>query len=222
MVLWRALMAVLAAGLAVVLGAAVVDLRVGSAGDLPAAVARAARGTGVTNTVTAVLLDFRGYDTLLEVAVLLLAAIGVQGSRRTELAPAVPEPAAGPFLGPLVRLAVPFALVLAGYLVWVGGHAPGGAFQAGAVLAAAWLVLIIAGHRPHPALARRSWRAVLVVGFVVFLAIAAAPLIGAGALLTYPSGGAPQYLLVIEVFLTVSISAILLVLLTGRFTDHPT
>ncbi|MGD9289220.1 MAG: hypothetical protein PVG74_16510, partial [Desulfobacterales bacterium] len=33
--------------------------------------------SGVENPVTAVLLNFRGYDTLLEIGVLLLAAVGV-------------------------------------------------------------------------------------------------------------------------------------------------
>ena len=33
--------------------------------------------SGVDNPVTAVLLNFRGYDTLLEIGVLLLAAVGV-------------------------------------------------------------------------------------------------------------------------------------------------
>lgn len=39
--------------------------------------------SGVGNAVTAVLLNFRGYDTLLEVAVLLLAIIGIWSVART-------------------------------------------------------------------------------------------------------------------------------------------
>ncbi|MDZ4180179.1 MAG: hydrogen gas-evolving membrane-bound hydrogenase subunit E [Coriobacteriia bacterium] len=41
--------------------------------------------SGVSNAVTAVLLNFRGYDTLLEIVVLVLATIGVL-SLRTETA----------------------------------------------------------------------------------------------------------------------------------------
>ena len=40
--------------------------------------------SGVTNPVTAVLLNYRGYDTLLEVGVLLLAVVGVWSLRRGE------------------------------------------------------------------------------------------------------------------------------------------
>ncbi len=37
--------------------------------------------SGVTHPVTAVLLNFRGYDTLLEVAVLLIALVGTWSLR---------------------------------------------------------------------------------------------------------------------------------------------
>ena len=90
--------------------------------------------SGVSNPVTAVLLNFRGYDTLLEVMVLLLALLGAWSlglsSPRREAAP-------GLVLDTLSRLLVPLLILVAAYLLWVGAHAPGGAFQAGAVLAAA-------------------------------------------------------------------------------------
>ena len=45
--------------------------------NLPAIVNDTLSSSGVSNPVTAVLLNFRGYDTLLEVAVLMLALIGM-------------------------------------------------------------------------------------------------------------------------------------------------
>lgn len=51
--------------------------------------------SGVKNAVTAVLLNFRGYDTLLEIAVLMLATIGVHSLRRQTSgiwAPLAPPP----------------------------------------------------------------------------------------------------------------------------------
>ena len=44
---------------------------------LPGQVLTQLEASGVTHPVTAVLLNFRGYDTLLEVVVLLLALLGV-------------------------------------------------------------------------------------------------------------------------------------------------
>jgi len=42
-----------------------------------------AEGSGIKNVVTAVLLDFRGYDTLLEISVLMLATVAVFSLRDT-------------------------------------------------------------------------------------------------------------------------------------------
>ena len=87
--------------------------------------------SGVTNPVTAVLLNFRAYDTLLELAVLLAALLGIFA-----LGPARPGfKEGGPVLDGLIRWLVPLLIVTGGYLLWVGAHAPGGAFQAAALLA---------------------------------------------------------------------------------------
>jgi multisubunit Na+/H+ antiporter MnhB subunit len=52
--------------------------------------------TGVQHPVTAVLLNYRGYDTLLEMVVLLLALLGAWGLSDSVETP--PLPAAGPVL----------------------------------------------------------------------------------------------------------------------------
>ncbi|MEW5966130.1 MAG: hydrogenase subunit MbhD domain-containing protein [Pseudomonadota bacterium] len=113
--------------------------------DLPAAVARNMAQSGVAHPVTAVLLNFRGYDTLLEVAVLLAALFGLLA-----LAPGRPRAGApgDPLLGTWARLAAAPMIVVAGYLLWAGAHQPGGAFQAAAVLAAAAVLLHLAGLLP--------------------------------------------------------------------------
>jgi uncharacterized MnhB-related membrane protein len=66
----------LAGGLAVVIAAGLRGLPAEFTG-LSVHVAGAIADSGADNPVTAVLLNFRAYDTLLEVAVLLLALIGV-------------------------------------------------------------------------------------------------------------------------------------------------
>ena len=109
---------------------------------LPRAISGNLAASGVSNPVTAVLLNFRAYDTLLELAVLLTAVLGIFA-----LGQATPgyQPA-GPIFDGLVRWLVPVLILTAGYLLWVGAHAPGGAFQAGATLAAAGVVLRLAGR----------------------------------------------------------------------------
>ena len=76
-----------AALFAALLGAALLEL--GSpAATLAPLVAGTLAQSGVTHPVTAVLLNFRGYDTLLEIAVLLIALIGLTAVAHRGEAPA--------------------------------------------------------------------------------------------------------------------------------------
>ncbi len=173
--------------------------------DLPAAVAANLGKSGVEHPVTAVLLNFRGYDTLLEVAVLLIALLGVVAvARPTPQHQAKDD--ANPVLQTLARLLAPLLVLAAGYLLWAGGHRPGGAFQAAALLAGAVVLLRLAGLLP--AWPRPHWvlRLGVVLGLFVFLGVAA---LGQGALLTYPPELAGALILLIEAGLTLSLGLIL-------------
>lgn len=164
--------------------------------------------SGVTHAVTAVLLNFRGYDTLLEIAVLLLALLGVLV--------AAGEPSSGqrmngspqPILQSMARILVPLMVLIAGYLLWAGSHRPGGAFQAGAVLAAAGVLLHLAGLMPAWDDPGRLLRAGLTEGFLLFLSVATLPLLQ-GAMLQYPPRWAGALILAIEAGLTLSLALML-------------
>lgn len=168
--------------------------------------------SGVDYPVTAVLLNFRGYDTLLELAVLLLALIGVWSlSPASHLGDDEPEPA----LAALSRLLAPLMILVAAYLVWVGAHAPGGAFQAGSVLGAAGVLLRLSGWRLSSSATGWPLRLVLLLGVAVFALIGLA-VIGLGQpLLGYPPGWAKPAILTIELAATLSIGAILAALFIG-------
>lgn len=173
--------------------------------DLPAAVAANLGQSGVEHPVTAVLLNFRGYDTLLEVAVLLAALLGVMAvARPTQQDPDKDD--ANPVLQTLARLLAPLLVLAAGYLLWAGGHRPGGAFQAAALLAGAVVLLRLAGLLP--AWPRPHWvlRLGVVAGFFVFLGVA---VLGQGVLLAYPPNLAGGLILLIEAGLTLSLGLIL-------------
>ena len=167
--------------------------------------------SGVKNAVTAVLLNFRGYDTLLEIAVLVLATIGVLSLSSTQ--PGTWAPVAGqadPVLSALVRFLAPVMLVIAGYLLWAGEHAPGGAFQAGSVIGAAGVMLALSGYARPTWVSRFALRAAISVGFIVFLATAIGAMLAGGMLLEYPPDLAKTLMIVVETWLTVSIAAILI------------
>jgi len=168
--------------------------------------------SGASNPVTAVLLNFRGYDTLLEMGVLLLALLGVWslGSITDQR-----EPSPGPVLDMLPRLLVPVLILVAGYLLWIGAHAPGGAFQAGSVLGAAGVLLLLAGWRLGARLAGLPLRITLVAGLGMFAVVGMVLVLVGRQLLEYPPPFAAALMLLIEVAATLSIGITLAALFLG-------
>ncbi|MEQ9094274.1 MAG: MnhB domain-containing protein, partial [Miltoncostaeaceae bacterium] len=199
------------AGLAVVLVLAVRDLPDEAPGTLPEAVADRAAETGATNPVTAVLLGFRAYDTWLEVAVLMAAAIGVLavvGAR--DVAGRAPSPhPPPPLLGWMASLVVPAAVLVGGFILWLGSSAPGGAFQAGSVLGAALLLAWLAGRPGLAGVPARALAPLLGAGTAAFLATATVPLLAGDALLEVPAGVAQALVIAVESAVTVSVAVTL-------------
>jgi multisubunit Na+/H+ antiporter MnhB subunit len=178
---------------------------------LPERVAAELPASGVRHPVTAVLLNFRAYDTLLEVAVLLAAWLGAGAIARPRAASAdadATEPAP-PLLSALWRLLAPLLLLVAGYLLWRGEHAPGGAFHAGALLGAAAVLASLAAVRLRLAHAQT---ALLVAGLALFVAIGFATLVARGVFLGYPPDAAGALIFAIEVAAALSIGAALALL----------
>jgi multisubunit Na+/H+ antiporter MnhB subunit len=189
---------------------------------LSIAVADAAAEAGLENLVTAVLLEFRGYDTLLEIAVLMLATVAVLSLREDPCV--LHRPISGratPVLALFTKLVVPLAFLVAVHLVWIGTSEPGGAFQAGAVLGAAGILLALSGYARPQWVGRTGMRAVLSAGFLTFLTIALLPTTAGGALLEYPEETRKTLLLVIESLLTLSIGASLAILFLSSASAGP-
>jgi len=100
--------------------------------------------TGATNIVTSVVVSYRGFDTLGEVTVLFIAAIGLgavltasgrEKMRKTEPASMV--------LYTGCRLLFPLILIFGTY-VFIHGHlTPGGGFQGGAIIASGFLLIYL-------------------------------------------------------------------------------
>ena len=197
--------------LAVGLGYAVLSLPDHAVG-LQKIVADKMEVSGVSNPVTAVLLNFRGYDTLLEMMVLLVALLGVWSLGETTLQR---EPSPGLVLDSLSRLLVPVLILVAAYLLWVGADEPGGAFQAGSVLGAAGVLLLLAGWRLRVGLTALPLRLVLVAGPGVFVAMAALLYMVEGQLLEFPPTQAGILILVLETVATLSIGVTLAALFLG-------
>ncbi len=171
------------------------------------------KNSGVQNPVTAVLLNYRSYDTLLEIAVLLIVACVVLPKCEFEKNEFFSNNLSyiDPVLLGLLKWLVPIAIMLSAYLLWIGAYAPGGAFQAGAVLAGAGVVLSLTGRHSFTWEAKRV-KTLLTVGLFVFIGVAVYSAAVSGTLLQYPLKQAGILILLVEIAATVSIATTLLLL----------
>lgn len=181
-------------------------------------VARNIAASGVENPITAVLIVFRGYDTLIESIVLLAALVGVwaaSAERDWGGLPGLRQHARpGGVMATFARLVPSLGILIGIYVVHAGAYAPGGAFQGGTILAAVYLLAAMAGLVEPPAVSHLAVRLALVLGPAVFLALGAVGALG-GTFLAFPEAVAGTLVLVIETALTVSIAATLALLVLG-------
>jgi len=114
-------------------------------------------GGGGTNVVNVILVDFRGFDTLGEITVLAIAAMGIYALLKgLKLPQPDHDPAGRPWARdrhPLVlamvsRSLLPMALLVALYILVRGHNLPGGGFIAGLVTAIALILQYVAHSVP--------------------------------------------------------------------------
>lgn len=112
---------------------------------------------GAPNVITGILLTYRGFDTLGEVAVLFMVAAGVglvlggkgrpQGGA-DEVQAAPPRPSSE-FVQNGAKILLPLISIFAVYIIMHGHLSAGGGFQGGAVIASGVLLLLLA-KPDHP------------------------------------------------------------------------
>ena len=215
--LTRAFAGALCLGVSALLMAAVIGFDRVSAGLAPLVFANLAE-TGVHNPVTAVLLNLRAYDTLLESIVLLVALVAVWSLTPDSLWGGRPglrqRVRQDGVLATFGRLLPPIGLMVGVYLVWVGSKAPGGAFQGGTVLAAVLLVAYMGGIVDPPRMTETSLRAAAAAGPAFFLLVG---IVGAfaGVFLAMPVAWASELILLIELALAASVAVILALVIVG-------
>ena len=108
---------------------------------------------GGSNVVNVILVDFRGYDTLGEITVVALAALGIYAMLQGLHLPVPTRDAAGRLwntdLHPIimvsfVRLLLPLALLVSVFILLRGHNLPGGGFIAGLITAVALILQYLA------------------------------------------------------------------------------
>ena len=112
-------------------------------------IANSVSGGGGTNVVNVILVDFRGFDTLGEITVLAIAAVGIYAMLRTLKLPLPDSDQQGrrwardtypPILAVLARILLPLALLVSAYIFMRGHNLPGGGFIAGLITSVALIL----------------------------------------------------------------------------------
>ena len=145
--------------------------------------------TGAVNIVTSVVLNYRGFDTLGEVTILFVAAIGLGTvlfveKKVKEIASKSEDRSkrASLILRTGSRLLFPLILLFGAY-IFVHGHlTPGGGFQGGAVIASGFLLMYLAF--PKQSIDKKSFSVVESLGGLIFVGIGLLGLIFSGYFLT--------------------------------------
>lgn len=108
--------------------------------------------TGAVNVVTAIVVNYRGFDTLGEVSVLFLAAtglgailFGMRDDRNKEDEPK----SASLIVQTGSKMLYPLVLIMGAYVVVHGHLTPGGGFQGGAIVATGVLLMFLAYRSFH-------------------------------------------------------------------------
>jgi len=110
-------------------------------------------GGGGTNVVNVILVDFRGFDTLGEITVLAIAALGIYAMLKDTALTPPPSDGAGHawardahplMLSLIARPMLPLALMVSAFIFLRGHNLPGGGFIAGLITSIALILQYIA------------------------------------------------------------------------------
>jgi multicomponent Na+:H+ antiporter subunit B len=158
---------------------------------------QAAVQTGSANIVTSVVLAYRGIDTLGEIAILFAAASAaglVLGKPKKQ---SRQDPEGGFILTRSADLLFPLLLVVGFYIILHGHLTPGGGFQGGVILAAAFFIPLLArpgsslNHAGLSLIEGFSGAAFIIIGLIALFKGQAflQPMLGKGQLGTLFSAG---------------------------------
>jgi len=198
-------------------------------------------GGGGTNVVNVILVDFRGFDTLGEITVLAIAALGIYAMLKNTALTPPPSDGEGhawtrdshPLMLRLIaRPMLPLALMVSAFIFLRGHNLPGGGFIAGLVTSVALILQYIAAGMNWTQ-DRISFRYHNVIGLGLLFATVA----GAGSLafgypfltstfdyITWPVVGkfevASALIFDLGVYLTVIGATLLALVSIGRISPH--
>ncbi len=192
-------------------------------GGLTAAAEAMLPESGVEHPVTAVLLNFRAYDTWLEIGVILLgllAVFTVGGIKIYRKPQAITH---DPLLRQVILFSTPILFLFGAFILYFGKSGPGGAFQAAVLWGAIGILLYLGGKPIFTVIPRWLLRLILTIGLGFFLLLGFLIIASGGALFEYPPAYAGILILIVETLAAISIAAALTAIFANlnQMTEEP-
>jgi multicomponent Na+:H+ antiporter subunit B len=193
--------------------------------------------TEVPNMVTAVLADYRGFDTMFETVVVFIAGLAVVSilrggpSRRTRDREFVVDFEPDLIVTNTVRLVVPVIQIFAFYVLAHGHVSPGGGFQGGVAMGASFILIALSWDL-RTALSRfpiERCFAIAALGIVIYAGIGLLSMMLGGEFLDYahlstvlpvsPEMARYHAMLGVEIGVGFTVTAIMFALYASLSTD---
>lgn len=162
--------------------------------------------TGCENIVTAIILNYRGFDTNGEVTVIFTSLMAVFGvllvAKKTKAQPEAIETPVSPVTRFIVRTLAPFIVVFSAYMIIYGHSTPGGGFQGGTIIGALLIAtsLVMGSKHAQTLLPERIRPWLQPAAVFTFTVVGLAGMFLLGEYLSYPVDG--PYLFLRVPFLT--------------------
>lgn len=166
--------------------------------------------SGVEHPVTAVLLNFRAYDTWLEIGVILLGLLAVFAVGGIKI---YRKPAAAIddlLLRQVILFFTPILFLFGAFLLYFGKSGPGGAFQAAVLWGSIGILLHLGGRPVFSWIPRWLGQVLLTIGLIFFLVLGFLFIADGATLFEYPPAYAGVLILIVETFAAISIAAALI------------
>ena len=223
-------------GLGMVYGT--LDLPAFGAADAPAQVylkpdymARTVSEIDIPNVVTAILASYRGYDTMGEVVVVFTAGIAVLLllSALQQRPASAPTPIKNPatqanwqnhlILRVVTKMLVGLIILYAFYVQFHGDFSPGGGFQAGIIIAVAFILygLVFGQNAVYQTLPPWVVHKILALGVLIYIGTGLATMALGGAFLDYgvfaphhPSHGQHWGILAVELGVGITVAGVMI------------
>ncbi len=165
--------------------------------------------SGVDHPVTAVLLNFRAYDTWLEIGVILLGLLAVLAVGGIHIYRKPTATADDPLLRQVILFSTPVLFLFGAFLLYFGKSGPGGAFQAAVLWGAIGILLHLGGSPLFSLIPRWLGQLLLTLGLMFFLILGFLFMAGGATLFEYPTAYAGVLILLVETLAAISIAAAL-------------